>query len=196
MDEGYLSKMFPRSSQIPYQMHSRQQLFLLLFKLADELRAIRKNFGTKPSGAGLDLSKTTFYKCVKLGQLRPNCPDKTTTYPENFWQNIPPTDGKFSMTKDGRQWHWCNNKCHGGEGRWSTIHGTETQKGSPKTVTFTAAANLAGVDKESSAEDGVLMYNPAGFVASCYDHKFDWSSIATSTNPCDSLSFSNYFCNS
>ena len=23
------------------------------------------------------------------------------------------------------------------------------------------------------------MYNPADFVASCYDHEFDWSSIAT-----------------
>jgi hypothetical protein len=22
------------------------------------------------------------------------------------------------------------------------------------------------------------MYNPAGFVASCYDHEFDWSSTA------------------
>jgi hypothetical protein len=76
------------------------------------------------------------------------------------------TDGKFSMTKDGRQWHWCN-KCRGGEGRWSHTHGTETHKGNPKTVTFTAAANIAGVDNESPAEDGVLMYNPAGFVASC-----------------------------
>ena len=82
------------------------------------------------------------------------------------------------MTKDGRQWHWCN-KCRGGEGRWSTTHGTETHKGSPKTVTFTLAANLAGVDEESPAEDGVLMYNPAGFVASCNDHEFAWSSIAT-----------------
>jgi hypothetical protein len=81
------------------------------------------------------------------------------------------------MTKVGCQWHWCN-KCRGREGYWSTTHGTETHKESPKTVTFTAAANLAGFDKESSAEDGVLMYSPAGFVASCYDHEFDWSSIA------------------
>ena len=144
--------------------------------VADELKAIRKDFETKPSGAGQDLSKTTCYKCGKIGHLRPNCPDKTTTYPENSWQNVPPTDGKFSMTKDGRQWHWCN-KCRGGEGCWSTTHGTETHKGSPKTVTFTAVANLAGVAEESPAEDGVLMYNPAGFVASCYDHDFDWSSI-------------------
>ena len=128
--------------------------------------------------AGRDLYKTTCYKCGKIGHLRPNCPDKTTTYPENSWKNVPPTDGKFSMTKDGRQWHWCN-RCRGGEERWSTTHGTETHEGSPKTVTFTAAANLAGVAKESPAEDGVLMYNPAGFVASCYDHDFDWSSIAT-----------------
>ena len=69
--------------------------------LADELKALRKDFETKPSGAGQDLSKTTCYKCGKIGHLRSNCPDKTTTYPENFWQNIPPTDGKFSLTKDG-----------------------------------------------------------------------------------------------
>jgi hypothetical protein len=69
--------------------------------VADELKAIRKDFEIKPSGAGRDLSKTTCYKCGKIGHLRSNCPDKTTTYPENFWQNIPPTDGKFSLTKDG-----------------------------------------------------------------------------------------------
>jgi hypothetical protein len=32
MDDGHLPQVFPRSSQIPYQMHSRLQFFLLYFK--------------------------------------------------------------------------------------------------------------------------------------------------------------------
>ena len=63
-DDGHLPNLFPRNSQIPYQMHSSQATTFsnALKALADELKAFWKDFGTNPSGAGQDLSKTT-YKC-------------------------------------------------------------------------------------------------------------------------------------